>query len=236
MICGLRACARTARLAQRDHHPGAGDRGGRPQRVHRDRHRGELVGPSQGQQALGVLADGVPDVGADPSRVQVQRGRDVDHVRIGRPAQVRKAACTTANGPSTLISSSRRRFFGGSFAVGRRSRAPALLTTTSMPPNASATACDRPMRPRRVADIAGQRQRLATRGSHGVRGLGQSARDLRIRRLGLGQQRHARRRPRRPARRWRAPMPRLAPVTTTTRSFRVRGWALPTFVGPSVRR
>src|SRR5712692_850114 len=68
-----------------------GDGGARPQRVDGDAVLAEFLGHAEDAQAHAVFGDGVGDMRPEPPRVQVERRRQRQDMRVGRALQMRQA-------------------------------------------------------------------------------------------------------------------------------------------------
>ena len=113
----------------------------------RDAVGAELLGHAEHAHAHAVLRHRVGDVVAEPFRVEVERRRQREDVRIASAAadvlRCGRHACEQANVPRTLTPNMRSKRFIGVAAVPVRLIALALLTRMSMPPNALDRRLDR---------------------------------------------------------------------------------------------
>ena len=194
MISGLRIRSIWARGA-RDHRDGrGGDHRARPQRVDGDAVRAELLGHAEHAHAHPVLRHRVGDVVAEPLRGSRLNGGDSVRMCGLRPAAAEASrcgrhACEQRNVPRTLTPNMRsKRFIGVASGAGQADRARVVDEDVD-----AAERCDgrgdRGLHRGLVADVAGDRQRLAA-GLLDLRGRGvDRSRQLRIRRGGLGRDR-----------------------------------------------
>ena len=177
-----------------DHRDGrGGDHGARPQRVERDSPVAELLGHAQRDEAHADLRQRVGDVPAVPLRVERRRRRQRQHVRVaagvrGRD-QVRDAGARRDERPPRVDPHHQVEALRGRLQRAGEADRARVVDEDVDAAEARDGRRDRRLDGRLVAQVAGDRQRLPAGGLDGARRVVDGAGELRVRRVGLADER-----------------------------------------------